>query len=143
MEIEFIKELLNDNLEKLKDKYPDSKYFKILKFHLDSALKEIKNHKENFKNEIKQELVENYKSPPSYICDYRTVGVNQYKFRCNESFNPCRANTHYYSNDFEEVLKKYITESGKNTISSDEILGIFLKEKDNLKHLSFKTVGYY
>lgn len=80
------------------------------------------------------------------LCTYRIIKVNRYGFSLNQDLQSFRCNLIYYSKDFDELLeKKYNIKYDEQDVYRDNrnILTIFLKEKDNLKHLSWKIDGYY
>lgn len=82
------------------------------------------------------------------LCKFRIIRINNISFFINDDLQEFRCNLIYYSKDFEELLKnKYnITIDEQDVYRGNknrEILNIFHKEKDNLKHLSWKIDGYY
>lgn len=136
-EKEFIKNMFEDNIQSILNKFPKSLYVDILKDMQKDTMQKIYYQKK--KHEL--ELLENYKNPPNYISEYRIVGINEYSFYINCDERPSRVNTRYYSKDFPEVLEKYKEKNNSPTLN--DIYKIFIKEKDNLKHLSWKVIGYF
>jgi len=136
-EKEFIKNIFKENIQSILNKFPKSLYADIVKNMQKDVIQKINYQKK--KHEL--ELLENYKIPPKYISEYRIVGINEHYFYINCDERPSRVNTHYYSKDFPEVLKKYKETNINLTIY--DIRKIFIKEKDNLKHLSWKVIGYF
>ncbi len=147
MEELFVLEMIRKNISDLEKAYPDSSYI----FLFDQLIKQIhdqKNHKkeQHIKEQHKKELLLNYSDQihdqKHYVEKSRPISINQYGFFINEDMNEHRVNVRYYSNDFEEVLNKYRSETN-SILSIDRIQSIFNKEKDNLKHLSWRVDGYY
>ncbi len=143
MEDDFIVELLNKNIMDIEKNYPNSTYIKQFK----QLKNEIRFKKEieieRLKNKHKQELLNNYSQEKKYVESFRPISINQYGFFIDDNMVDFRVNVRYFSNDFEEVLQKYRKNREQNKLSSDEIRSIFNKEKDNLKHLSWKVDGFY
>ena len=69
----------------------------------------------------------------------RAVGINKWGFWIDCDLRRDRANVWYYSNDFDELIRKQNIDI--NDVSA--IQKVFYSEKDNLKHLSWGIVGYY
>jgi hypothetical protein len=69
----------------------------------------------------------------------RTIGINKCAFWINDDLKYNRANVWYYSDDFDELIRN----KNIDVNNSDAVRKLFYEEKDNLKHLSWKVVGYY
>ncbi len=69
----------------------------------------------------------------------RTIGINNHAFWVDGDLRYNRANVWYYSDDFDELLR----ENNIDIKNESNVKKLFCKEKENLKHLSWKIVGYY
>ena len=72
------------------------------------------------------------------IIDLQWDPINNCPMMIDNSGNDCRVNIHYYSKDFQDLRNtKY------KDVRDRDILHCFLKEKDTLKDLSFRIIGYF
>jgi hypothetical protein len=71
----------------------------------------------------------------------RIIGINEYHFILEDCIRYNRCNLHYYSEQFNEILKRH---NVKVKIYSDSIIqDLFKQYKDSLTDLSWYNDGFY
>lgn len=99
-------------------------------------------------NRIVSRLTENgqyfTEKNPEHIKYRRWTGINNYGFIRDEYFQDTRENIHFFSYEFETILKQELELQNKTVKSNTYIVyEIFRKHKDSLKDLAWIIDDYY